>query len=276
LTISSCTKDEDTNSYQSIEDVRGAVINLAVDGTGFYNLGDASATTGFSLDDFGEDVSSVTVMKSVNGATAVEETKITSFPSSLSFDLNQALAGTGIAVDDVAVGDNVTYTFRDVTTGSGVYPSGRSLVVPITCPGQLDGEFDITAFAGGIFASPDPYVGKVRFEDAGGGNYNISTIEPTTQTWLDDPSFGAYYAGYGTADSGGLPNGGGVGNVQVNETCGVVSFIGASQWGEIYQFNTLTTNGAVMSISWENDYGEAGTAEITRTDGTDWASNLGL
>jgi hypothetical protein len=277
LTISSCTKDEDENQFSSIDDVRGAVINGSVGGLGFYNLGDATASITLSVDDFGEDVSSVTLLKSINGAAAVEETKITSFPAELTFNLNDAVAGTGLTIDDLAVGDNVTYTFADVVTASGTYPSGRTLPVNITCPGQLTGTFAISTIATGIFASPDPYVGMVRFEDIGGGTYNVFTLIPgTTDEYFEDPSLGSYYAGYGTTAQGNLPNGdGGAGNVQVKETCGVLSFIGASQWGEIFTFSGVEVDGMTLTLTFENDYGESGVATITRDD-EDWASNLSL
>lgn len=280
LTISSCTKDEDENQFASIEDVRGAVINASVGGLGFYNLGDATGEITIDVDDFGEDVSSVTLLKSVNGGTPVEVTKVTTFPTTLNYSLTQALEGTGVAFADLAVGDNVLYTFADVTTVSGVYPSGRTLDVNITCPGQLTGTFEISTVATGIFPmAGDTYTGMVRFEDTGGGTYNVFTLLPGSEdTFFEDASIGAYYAGYGSTDQGSLPNGDGVGNVQVKETCGIVSYIGASQWDEIFAFSGLdiSADGTVLTLTFANDYGEGGIATITRTDGTVWADNLSL
>lgn len=279
LTISSCTKDEDTNPFESIDDVRGAVINASVGGLGFYNLGDATGEITITVDDFGEDVSSVTLLKSVNGGDAIEVTKVNTFPTTLTFSLTQALEGTGIAFEDLAVGDNVLYTFADVTTASGVYPSGRTLDVDITCPGQLTGTFEVSTLATGIFASDDPYVGMARFEDTGGGTYNVFTLLPGSEdTYFEDASIGAYYAGYGTTDQGNLPNGDGVGDVQIKETCGVVSYIGASQWDEIWVFSNLSisADGTELTLTYSNDYGEGGIATLTRTDGTVWADNLSL
>lgn len=129
--------------------------------------------------------------------------------------------------------------------------------------------------ATGVFTTPgEVYTGKVRIVDTGGGNYNILTQPPGGADFLNDASFGAYYAGYGTTDESGLPNGGGVGNVQIKEDCGTVSYIGASQWGEVYTITALSVDGPVLNLTWENDYGEGGIVVITRTDGTDWNPDL--
>ncbi|MCR9289883.1 MAG: hypothetical protein NXI23_21115 [Bacteroidetes bacterium] len=278
LTISSCTKDEDKNPFAEITDIRGGVINITnVDG--FFNLGDAAAkAVVFDLanHEFGDAISSVTLSKSVNGGAAIEETVVTSFPASFNFSLEEALVGSGVAAEDLAPGDNIVYSVSNVVTSSGTYSSGRTVKFDVSCPGQLTGTFDAVTTATGVFASPDPYVGTVRMEDTGGGKFKVYSVEPTSGMEFEDPSFGAYYAGYGTTDQGGLPNGADAGTVQVSEICGVLSFIGKSQWDEAYKFNSLSVDGADLNFSWENDYGESGNVKLTRTDGTNWPSGLRL
>lgn len=275
LAISSCTKDEDENEFQEITNVKGAVLNISGTNPGIYNFGNFDETVTFTLDDFGEDISSATILASIDGSTPAEVTKVTSFPSTYTYSLTELAATIGVDPTTIELDDVAVFTFADVVTSSGTYPSGRSISLPITCPPQLVGTFDVKTTATGVFTNAgETYEGTVRIEAGEAGRYVIYTVEPVSGDELIDPSFGAYYAGWGTNTQDGLPNGDGEGDVTLLEACGVISYVGMSKWDETYDLTSLEVNGSVLNLVWENSYGEGGIVEITRTDDTDWASNL--
>ena len=108
------------------------------------------------------------------------------------------------------------------------------------------------------------------------GAYRIFSTDAVLATEFDDASFGSYYACYGTTADSNLPNGtgGADGDVMVTESCGLMSFSGGSQWGEVFSFNRVEASGPDLTLGWTNDYGEGGEVVLTRTDGTAWQTDL--
>lgn len=273
--VSSCTKDEDENAFKEIAP-RGAVVNVTgVDG--FFDLTNPSATATFTVATLGESVSSVKILKSYNGGTPVEQTTVSTFPSTLLFSLTDALAGTGVSIGDVGVGDIITFSFSEVSTSSGSYPSGRTVNIDVKCPSDLGGTYDFSTVSTGTapWTTGVTTTGKVRFDNTGNGIYDIYTTPAGGVEFLD-ASFGAYFGGWGYDGSdpnvqNNMPNTGvTTGRVQLGDLCNKLFFIGESQWGEVYSFNNVTVNGSVLTLDWINDYGEGGVATITRTDGSSW------
>lgn len=192
------------------------------------------------------------------------------------FSLAESLTALGLTTDDIAGGDNIRFeativmndgrTFTRANTGpnviSGAAFRGTFLVdQPVICPSDLAGTYTVSS-------TPDlpwPYdcagatwTGETTFTSVGVGLYEVP-----------DFSFGAYYGCQGVETGAGtatLPGG----SLQIQDACGKLTPIGASRWGEVYEFLEVGVDGPTLRIKWNNDYGEAATTLITRTDGTDW------
>lgn len=148
----------------------------------------------------------------------------------------------------------------------------------IICPPlELDGEFDAVTTGQSVWAGTpcnSVFTGRVRWTTQTPGIYLTETL--INGVWLDDTSMGGYTACYGATTDPGLPNGAGgiAGTLRLRENCGVLSFQGASQWGEAYTINNLIVNGNQLTIDWVNSYGESAITVLTRTDGQNWPSHL--
>lgn len=220
--------------------------------------------------------------------------------ASYSFSMNDALAALGLTIDDVNGGDDLIFDGHVVLNdGSSFGPDniGPSMQgangfdgvfrfqKPLLCVSELDGVYDFSTEVTGSTgnATWDGNVGavvtgKIRFEQAADGVYNIYT-DPGDADGVEffDLSMGAYFGGWGydptdAGNQGSMPNtaAGDEGNVQIVEACNKLSYSGASQWTESYSFNSVTVNGSVLVIDWINDYGEGGIVTITRPDGSNW------
>ena len=119
------------------------------------------------------------------------------------------------------------------------------------------------------------YLGTIEFESVDGERYNIYS-EVTPGFPLNDISFGAYNACYGTTDQSSLPNESATSpTLHFNvDNSGQFSFVGASQWSEIYTMSNIVMNGAQLSLSWFNDYGEGADVQLERHDGLSWEELL--
>ncbi len=103
------------------------------------------------------------------------------------------------------------------------------------------------------------------------GSYVIFSTDPTAMIENEDASFGVYRGCYGIADDGGnLP----LGDLRISESCGIMAFTGASQWGEVWTYTLVEVNGPDLTLGMVNDYGEGGEVILTRTDGTTWQTDL--
>lgn len=194
--------------------------------------------------------------------------------TTITFSLQGALDALGLTTDDISGGDNIRFeativmndgrTFTRFNTGSNVI-SGASfagmfiLDQPIICPSDLGGTYNVsgTATLPWPYSCPGagaPWTGTTTWTSVAVGVYEV-----------EDFSFGGYYSCSGT-ETNTLPGG----SLQIQDACNILAPIGASRWGEVYTFSSVTTSGADLTIVWSNDYGEAGTAVISRTDGTDW------
>ncbi len=193
-----------------------------------------------------------------------------------SFSFADALTALGLTTADIVGGNTIRFdativmndgrTFSNNNTGTNVRGGAAfqglfRINQAIICPSNLAGTYDLE----GTPTLPWPYDCE-------------STTWTGTTTWtevaigvyeVEDFSFGAYYGCAGVASGMGsstLPGG----SLQIQDACGTLTPIGSSRWGEIYTYNEVTVDGPVLTIVWSNDYGEGGTAVITRPDGTDW------
>lgn len=118
--------------------------------------------------------------------------------------------------------------------------------------------------AGNIWEGEVEWIQEHTIVD-GPGQYNVTTVEPGGNTWVD-LSMGAYYGCYASDAEANLPGG----DLKIADEDGKLSWSGASQWDEVYTFTALTTDGPVLSFAWTNNYGEGASSDLTRTDGKDW------
>lgn len=196
--------------------------------------------------------------------------------ATVQFSLAGALDALGLTTDDIEGGDAMRFEatvvmedgreFTRFNTGSNVISGGAfrgTFIVDqaIICPSDLAGTYNVSttpdlpwpyACAGGT-----TWTGTTTWTEVAIGVYEV-----------EDFSFGAYYACQGVSEGMGtatLPGG----SLQIQDACGRLSPIGASRWGEVYTWD-VSTDGPDLTIVWSNDYGEAGTTVISRTDGTDW------
>ena len=269
--IFSCTQDPVVEkAEENLFNVGGAIVNVSNVQNGFFNLGELESTfVAFDVAGAGETINAITVYKSLNGGAKVEHAVVNTIPSTVNVSLSDAISGLGVTLDDVKVGDNFNFSFES-TTSTGTYTTGNSLSVDASCPSELAGTYaavtTVTSQGAGIGwddCAGNTWEGNVYFESSASGVYTILTDNPTGDDKWNDPSMGAYYACYGTADAGSLPGG----DLLVNELCNTISISGASQWGEIWSFDKVEVNGNELTLTITNDYGEGGITVLTNPNG---------
>ncbi len=235
---------------------KGALITATNVVTGFFDqLDPTNSSIAFDLSSDGEAVNSVNVFVSYNG-NGEQMFASSSAGSTLAVPFADVLSTVGVAVGDVAVGDQVTFTF-DATTSSGTYRSSNSLNVPVSCASDLGGTHDfvstnLVATNGGPCPTGE-VTGTVTFTDQGGGTYLCSDLgfgQYESTCWNDGPATS--------------------GNATFQDICNEIRSGGLDQYGLTYIWEITGVSGADLSISWTNDYGDAGDVVITRTDGSDW------
>lgn len=233
---------------------KGAVVSAANVQTGFFDqINPGTSTIAFDLESSGEAVNSVDVNVSYNGGGESLLTS-SSVPSNLTVGFADVLAAVGVSSPEV--GDNVTFTF-DASTSSGTYRSSRSLNVPVSCASDLGGTYDYVST--GLYANngyPCPageVTGTVTFTDLGGGSYSCSDLgfgQYSSSCWNDSPATSA--------------------NATFMDVCNQIISGGLDQYGLTYIWEITGVDGADLSMTWSNDYGDGGDVVITRTDGSDW------
>lgn len=199
----------------------------------------------------------------------------TSFPDVKAVSLNDALAATGMSVDDVEVGDmwlveylvdgvatTTSFSINTVTTFKSALAGSMTGLATVTAQGGAAATWD--GNAGLTWSGPVTFA-RQQLSPNDDGEYIIVTQNGAADP-LEDISFGAYYAGYGTDAQGSLPNG----DLRLRDIDNKLSITGASQWGEVYSIENVVVDGATLSFKWTNDYGEGAEIVLTRDDGEDW------
>lgn len=221
---------------------------------------------------------------------------------SIGFTFTQVLNALGITSNDLVGGTffdlqaTITKTdgskFTVSNTGSNVVSSSpfgalfsiRGSLVNVPCKSDLNGTYDATATVtnqeagiGWDGCDGNTWSGTVIFEGShdptvfGTGIYTMFTINGNGDK-VEDASMGVYYGCYtgSLTDPTTLP----LGDVRLNVDCGAMFFTGSSQWGEAYTVESVTVDGEILLLAWTNDYGEGGSVRMTRTDGTNWPTDL--
>ena len=81
--------------------------------------------------------------------------------------------------------------------------------------------------------------------------------------------FGFYCFQY----NGGAPSDcgdGASGSLQLDDTCGKLSYLGADQYGDPWTISNVVVEGSDLTFTWESAFGESSRVTLTRTDGEDW------
>ncbi len=230
-------------------ETKGATITIS-NPAGFFDLGDPSSTFSFDASSLGEAVTSFDVLKSLNGDTPVLHGTVTSLPTTVTVTPTQAVDGLGVSLDDLQIGDEIVFTFDNVVTPSGTYPSGASTAGAVSCLSALAGTYDFSTVD--HFCGAGPATGQATWSEVGPGLYEI-----------DDWAYGSYQECYGgPAQSWGA--------LQLSDVCNTLSILGTDNYGDTWSFSSVTVDGANLTLGWTNTYGELGSTTLTRTDGTEW------
>lgn len=270
--------------------VAGATIAVSNVSGSEYNIADLDLTPiSFDLTSRGEAVSSLNMYISLNGGDRQLVKSISSLPASESFNIEEAAAAAGVLADDLVPGDIFTMSFGEVSTASGEFSAGPTvsvLVVTIfksalagvfncvtTLTNQTAGyDWDACGEAGATWEGTVEWV-RNQTDPNDNGNYTVISTSATGETF-NDVSHGAYYACYNTDAQASMPNSATAGDLFVSDVDGTISIPGASQWGEVFSVTSLSVDGAVLTFSWTNDYGEGAMVQLTRTDGAEWPADL--
>nr|AOE10089.1 hypothetical protein [uncultured bacterium] len=255
--------------------VEGTAIS-ALGVSGDFDIGKADVqSVNYTVNARGGAISGVEVRITHPNGSAGSLGTSTSFPDVKSVSLNDALTATGMAIDDVAVGDmwlveylvdgnptTTSFSINTVTTFKSALAGLCSGKATVTAQGGAAAAWD--GNAGMVWEGPVTFV-RQQLNPNDDGEYVISTQNGAADP-LDDISFGAYYAGYATDAQGSLPNG----DLRLRDIDNKLSITGASQWGEVFSIENIVVDGATLSFKWTNDYGEGAEIVLTRDDGEDW------
>ena len=255
--------------------VEGTAIS-ALGVSGDFDIGKADVqSVNYTVNARGGAISGVEVRITHPNGSAGRLGTSTSFPDVKTVSLNDALTATGMAIDDVAVGDmwlveylvdgnptTTSFSINTVTTFKSALAGLCSGKATVTAQGGAATAWD--GNAGMVWEGPVTFV-RQQLNPNDDGEYVISTQNGAADP-LDDISFGAYYAGYATDAQGNLPNG----DLRLRDIDNKLSITGASQWGEVFSIENIVVDGATLSFKWTNDYGEGAEIVLTRDDGEDW------
>lgn len=141
-------------------------------------------------------------------------------------------------------------------------------VLPVSCICGLEGTYHVITKASGLWSgSPcnSTWEGVLLFTE---------TINPQTflvysllnGDYLEDMSFGSYYACNGATSQQELPNG----DLKFVNECDQFIITGISQWGENYDIQSAVIVGDTFTMMISNSSGEAFITKLTREDGLSW------
>lgn len=217
------------------------------------------STVTFDVTSAGETASEADVVVSYNGgAEFIFETVTIGESTTVSVPMTEVLSLTGVNAADVAAGDLVTIAF-DGKSSSGTYRSGSALNFNVGCASELAGthSYVSTNFQAITGTCPtEPVTGEVVFEDLGCGVYRVSDLgfgQYGTTCWNDSPATSP--------------------NAIITDVCDLLTTGGMDQYQLTYIWTITGVNGAELSMSWANDYGDSGDVVLTKESG-EWPSSL--
>ncbi len=125
----------------------------------------------------------------------------------------------------------------------------------VVCISELAGTYDYKQYdmvqggagavageiTGTVTWTPGEAVGQYNITDASFGHFGF--------VWGDDPALGS---------------------LKLLDACNVITLTGTDQYSDTYSYQIVSIVGPVMTLKWQNTYGDGGTVELTRPDGTTW------
>ncbi len=200
-----------------------------------------------------------------------------------SFTGDEILSEFGLVADDISGSDSFNFRveietdkgiFSDVSANFDNQSADHTFTSNVVCPSELDVEFNFSATNFTLFGNDptiyglppatDPLTGTDSFVRTSGSTY-------VTESGLFD--FG-YYCNIWN----GLPDAscgdGADGDLQLQEVCGNLTYIGADQFGDAWTISNVSVVGNDLTFTWESAYGESSTVTLTRTDGQNWPNTL--
>ncbi|GMQ26071.1 hypothetical protein Aoki45_27530 [Algoriphagus sp. oki45] len=186
--------------------------------------------------------------------------------TSFEVSASAAISAVGLTPADIEGGD--VFEFRlvlndkfgrrfssdNVTTnvaGAPFYASPFQYPVSVICPSDLAGTYQ--------FDQIDTFCGRTV---SGSITWTAVANTPGAYT-LSDGTFGAWSVCYT-----GTPWGNG--NVRINDACNVLSMSGTDRFGDSYSMTVISSTPQVLTLEWENTYGEFGTVEVKSNAGKPW------
>jgi hypothetical protein len=199
--------------------------------------------------------------------------------------LGEAAAAVGKSLDELTGGSKFVFNatlktnkgqeFTSANTGSSIQSSApfsgffffnASLVCESTLNGTLSYVHTNLLSGGG-----GPGTGTPIATPELTGTVEWQPVDGATGSYLtSDASFGLFpelgYEAPSSIDA--------VGTVTVGDACNIISTAGADQYGDSYTYTIDAVDGADLTITWENTWGDGGTVVLTRDDGADWPADL--
>ena len=236
---------------------KGTLVSTSNLVNGFFDLADAeNSFISFDVESKGEAAGSAEIFASFGDSGEISYTTVTSFPSTVTITMNEILTALNLTEDDVEIGDAVTFSFDALGSGA-TYRSSNSLSVPFSCRSTIGGTYDFVSTnlvaANGFPCPTGEVTGQVTFKELGGGEFEVSDLgfgQYESSCWNDGPATSA--------------------NAKISDVCNRIISGGLDQYGLTYIWVITDVSGSKLSISWSNDYGDAGDVVISRPDGTDW------
>ncbi|MFT4534154.1 MAG: hypothetical protein ACJA1A_002048 [Saprospiraceae bacterium] len=274
FSIIGCVGDDfEGTIYPGNEFKVGGTTVSALNVSGDFDIGkvDVQSVT-YTVNSLGEPISGVEVrITSPDGKTGTLGTS-TTFPDVQTVSLADALAATGVALDDVEVADMWLVEYLvDGTPSSASFKINTVTTFKSALAGTMTAVTTATNQEAGIGwdGCTGVWEGSVEFRRQqllpnDDGEYKIFTTVEGGEA-IEDMSFGAYYPCY-MADGTSVP----LGDLRLMDIDNKLSFTGASQWGEVFSISNVSVTDGVLSFNWTNDYGEGAHVALTRTDGEVW------
>lgn len=209
---------------------------------------------------------------SAEGYKAVENTVISATDMISAVGLTEAdisQADKFFVTGKLVLNDGREFTgpTSSATVTGAAFQGLYDMTFPVVCPSDLAGTHTVSTVA---WCGETISGGTTTWVAVSNGVYKVEADYAN-----GDYSFGAYDACYGDPPptfgaAGFYPQG----NLRINDLCNQLYWTGASQWTEIYTFNSVTVNGADLILDWSNSYGEGGVTTLTREGGANWPAEL--
>jgi hypothetical protein len=191
----------------------------------------------------------------------------------INFTMAQALSKLGFAKTNLKGGDFIEYrlvlTTLDGKTFSNnnmsptlteeYYKSPFFYRVAVVCPSALAGSYDysntdIKSGVGGTLS----VCGKTTT-----GTVTLTAASVAGQYEISDATFGLFACLY--SDS--AP----AGSLRFTDSCGKIGMSGTDKYGDAYSISDVVVDGAKLTYTWINTYGDGGRVTLTKKSGT-WPS----